>query len=169
MPNYLFGRIKGRLPPRNALFGYFLALMMADFCPVPNPDVHGDFLRKVVDLLFKNVVFTTRQDKVLLWKTPEELQQEFDFTLPQVGDGQDKLLQIMKNTVKFSVKTGHPYFINQLFSGWVSLHWCFLFLLQKCLSWEFLPTIPETKSLWKSGISLNNIRFRIDFSCLIPV
>ncbi|KAH1001029.1 hypothetical protein HUJ04_013291 [Dendroctonus ponderosae] len=91
--------------------------MMADFCPVPNPDVHRDFLQKVVDLLFKNVVFTTRRDKVLLWKTPEELQGEFDFTLPQAGDSQDKLLQIMKNTVKFSVKTGHPYFINQLFSG----------------------------------------------------
>lgn len=90
---------------------------MSDFSPVPNPDMHGEFLQKVVDLLFKNVVFTTRQDKVLLWKTPDELKEEFDFSLPQAGETQQKLLQIMKNTVKFSVKTGHPYFVNQLFSG----------------------------------------------------
>ncbi|XP_050297083.1 cysteine sulfinic acid decarboxylase-like [Anthonomus grandis grandis] len=92
-------------------------MMADDFCPVPNPDVHGEFLQKVVDLLFKNVVFTSRRDKVLLWKSPEELMEEFDFSLPQRGEGQEKLLQIMKNTVKFSVKTGHPYFVNQLFSG----------------------------------------------------
>ncbi|XP_066152280.1 cysteine sulfinic acid decarboxylase-like [Euwallacea fornicatus] len=90
---------------------------MGDFCPVPNRDVHGDFLRQAIELLFKNVVFTTRQDKVLLWRNPEQLREEFDFSLPQTGECQDKLLQIMKNTIKFSVKTGHPYFINQLFSG----------------------------------------------------
>ncbi|KAL1501084.1 hypothetical protein ABEB36_006477 [Hypothenemus hampei] len=61
--------------------------------------------------------FTGRQDKVVLWKEPQELEEIFDFSLPQTGTGHQQLLKIMKDTVKFSVKTGHPYFINQLFSG----------------------------------------------------
>lgn len=98
------------------LFDFGL-IAMDDFSPIPNPQIHGEFLEKVVQLLFKNVVFTTRQDKVILWKTPDELGQEFDFSLPQIGESHEKLLQIMKNVMKFSVKTGHPYFVNQLFSG----------------------------------------------------
>nr|CAI5833273.1 unnamed protein product [Callosobruchus analis] len=90
---------------------------MNDFCPVPEVDKHGEFLQKVVELLFKNVVFTTRQDKVVLWQSPEQLEAQFDFGLKQNGDGQEKLLSLLRSTIKFSVKTGHPYFINQLFSG----------------------------------------------------
>ncbi|KAJ8935784.1 hypothetical protein NQ314_012634 [Rhamnusium bicolor] len=90
---------------------------MSDFCPVPEVEKHGEFLEKVVELLFKNVVFTSRQDKVLLWQTPDQLEEQFDFTLRQHGEPQEKLISLLKNTIKFSVKTGHPYFINQLFSG----------------------------------------------------
>ncbi|KAJ8926035.1 hypothetical protein NQ315_009890 [Exocentrus adspersus] len=90
---------------------------MSDFRPVPEVEKHGEFLREVVELLFKNVVFTTRRDKVLLWQTPEELEKQFDFGLKQHGDDQEKLINLLRNTIKFSVKTGHPYFINQLFSG----------------------------------------------------
>ncbi|KAJ8963373.1 hypothetical protein NQ318_018849 [Aromia moschata] len=90
---------------------------MTDFCPIPEVGKHGAFLEKVVELLFKNVVFTTRQDKVLLWQTPEELEEQFDFSLSQNGESQEKLISLLKNTIKFSVKTGHPYFVNQLFSG----------------------------------------------------
>lgn len=90
---------------------------MGDFQPVPDVEKHGNFLKQVVDLLFKHVVFTTKQDKVLLWQNPEELQQMFDFSLNQFGETQTQLINLLKNTIKFSVKTGHPYFINQLFSG----------------------------------------------------
>lgn len=90
---------------------------MTDFCPIPEVEKHGEFLKDVVELLFKNIVFTTRQDKVLLWQTPEQLEEQFDFSLNQYGESQDKLISLLRNTIKFSVKTGHPYFINQLFSG----------------------------------------------------
>lgn len=90
---------------------------MDDFQPVPDIEKHGTFLEKVVELLFKHVVFTTKQDKVLLWQNPEDLQQLFDFSLNQHGDSQADLINLLRNTIKFSVKTGHPYFINQLFSG----------------------------------------------------
>lgn len=90
---------------------------MGDFQPVPDVEKHGEFLRKVVELLFKHIVFTTKQDKVLLWQNPEELQELFDFRLNQHGEKQEHLITLLRNTIKFSVKTGHPYFINQLFSG----------------------------------------------------
>ncbi|CAG9863233.1 unnamed protein product [Phyllotreta striolata] len=90
---------------------------MDNFSPMPRPEVHEAFLKEVVELMFKNVVFTTRRDKVLLWQTPEQLEEHFDFQLKQTGETHDKLIGILKNTIKFSVKTGHPYFINQLFSG----------------------------------------------------
>ncbi|KAF2881098.1 hypothetical protein ILUMI_25080 [Ignelater luminosus] len=41
----------------------------------------------------------------------------FDFPVEQNGVTQEKLLTLIKNTIKFSVKTGHRYFVNQLFSG----------------------------------------------------
>lgn len=94
---------------------------MSYFRPVPDSDVHGQFLQDVVDILFKNVVFASNRDKVVLWKRPQELQELFDFTIGQSGVGHEKLLTLIKSTIKFSVKTGHPYFINQLFSGWVQL------------------------------------------------
>lgn len=90
---------------------------MEDFHPMPNFDKHGEFLEKVVEILFKHVVFATNQDKVVLWEPPEKLQQMFDFSLGQTGVTHEKLLILLKNTIKFSVKTGHPYFLNQLFSG----------------------------------------------------
>ncbi|CAH1992015.1 unnamed protein product [Acanthoscelides obtectus] len=90
---------------------------MNDFRPIPEVEKHGEFLQKVVDLLFKNIVFTTRQDKVVLWQSPEQLEEQFDFSLKQNGDEHEKLICLLRNTIKFSVKTGHPYFINQLFSG----------------------------------------------------
>ncbi|XP_056645425.1 cysteine sulfinic acid decarboxylase-like [Diorhabda sublineata] len=91
--------------------------MDEDFCPIPQLEKHGEFLEKVVELMFKNVIFTTRQDKVLLWQNPDQLQQQFDLSLKQNGETHEELINLLKNTIKFSVKTGHPYFINQLFSG----------------------------------------------------
>ncbi|KAF5280914.1 hypothetical protein FQR65_LT03063 [Abscondita terminalis] len=90
---------------------------MDDYSPNPNWDKHGSFIQDVVEILFKNVIFAKNCDKVVLWKHPEELLEVFDFSLQQTGVTQDKLLTLIKNTIKFSVKTGHPYFINQLFSG----------------------------------------------------
>ncbi|KAF5282582.1 hypothetical protein FQA39_LY04989 [Lamprigera yunnana] len=90
---------------------------MADYTPNPKWDKHGSFMQDVVEMLFKNVVFAKNCDKVVLWKHPEELLEAFDFSLQQTGVSHDKLLTLIKNTIKFSVKTGHPYFINQLFSG----------------------------------------------------
>ncbi|XP_017014718.1 cysteine sulfinic acid decarboxylase [Drosophila takahashii] len=77
------------------------------------------FIRACVDEIIKLAVFqgTNRSSKVVEWHEPAELRQLFDFQLREKGESQDKLRELLRETIRFSVKTGHPYFINQLYSG----------------------------------------------------
>ncbi|XP_030376770.1 cysteine sulfinic acid decarboxylase [Scaptodrosophila lebanonensis] len=77
------------------------------------------FIRVCVDEIIKLAVFegTNRSSKVVEWHEPAELRQLFDFQLREHGESHEKLRQLLQQTIRFSVKTGHPYFINQLYSG----------------------------------------------------
>jgi len=77
------------------------------------------FIRACVDEIIQLAVFqgTNRSSKVVEWHEPAELRQLFDFELRDKGESQDKLRHLLRETIRFSVKTGHPYFINQLYSG----------------------------------------------------
>uniref|UniRef100_A0A8D2J1L6 Cysteine sulfinic acid decarboxylase n=1 Tax=Varanus komodoensis TaxID=61221 RepID=A0A8D2J1L6_VARKO len=55
--------------------------------------------------------------QVCEWKEPEELQQILDLDLKDCGEPQEKLLKRCRNVIRYSVKTCHPRFFNQLFSG----------------------------------------------------
>lgn len=81
--------------------------------------VHEPFLRRCIDEILDVAVFdaTERSSKVLEWRSPEELQRILDLEVKAKGDPDDKLIQLMRDTIRYSVKTGHPYFVNQLFSG----------------------------------------------------
>lgn len=80
---------------------------------------HEPFLRQCIDEILDVAVFesTERSSKVLEWHSPEELQRILDLAVKAEGDSDEKLLQLMRDTIRYSVKTGHPYFVNQLFSG----------------------------------------------------
>lgn len=80
---------------------------------------HELFLRKCIDEILNQAVFnaTDRSNKVLEWRNPEHLEQILDLKLKPNGDSDEKLMELLKDTIKYSVKTGHPYFVNQLFSG----------------------------------------------------
>lgn len=80
---------------------------------------HEPFLRRCIDEILEVAVFdaTERSSKVLEWRNPEELQRILDLQVKATGDSDDKLMQLMRDTIRYSVKTGHPYFVNQLFSG----------------------------------------------------
>lgn len=41
----------------------------------------------------------------------------FDFNLTNSASTHDHLIELLEDTIKYSVKTGHPYFVNQLFSS----------------------------------------------------
>lgn len=79
---------------------------------------HEKFLRTLFDNVLNNAVFegTKRENKVLEWTDPEELAKKFDMSLKDEADSDEELLKLANDTIKYSVKTGHPYFVNQLFS-----------------------------------------------------
>lgn len=87
------------------------------FLSLPNRS-QEKFLRTLFDNVLNNAIFdgTKRENKVLEWTDPEELQKKFDMTLKDEPDSDDELLKLANDTIKYSVKTGHPYFVNQLFS-----------------------------------------------------
>lgn len=76
------------------------------------------FLRTLFDTVLNNAIFdgTKRDNKVLEWTNPEEMLQKFDMSLKDEPDSDEELLKLANETIKYSVKTGHPYFVNQLFS-----------------------------------------------------
>lgn len=84
----------------------------------PSAEFEG-FIRACVDEIIQLAVLqgTNRSSKVVEWHEPAELRKLFDFELRDQPDSPDKLRQLLRETIRFSVKTGHPYFINQLYSG----------------------------------------------------
>uniref|UniRef100_A0A8C6XVF5 Cysteine sulfinic acid decarboxylase n=1 Tax=Naja naja TaxID=35670 RepID=A0A8C6XVF5_NAJNA len=56
-------------------------------------------------------------EKVCIWKEPEELQRILDLNLKDSGEPHERLLERCRDVIRYSVKTCHPRFCNQLFSG----------------------------------------------------
>ena len=88
------------------------------FESLPNRAAHEKFLRDSLEIILNGAVFsaTQRENKVLEWRQPAELMKILDLPLKDSADSDEKLLSLMKDVIKYSVKTGHPYFVNQLFS-----------------------------------------------------
>lgn len=91
----------------------------SNFITHPNKEAHETFIKTCMDIILKNAVFegTNRKNKVVDWVDPDELERSFDFQLKDTAESQESLLNLIKETIKYSVKTGHPYFINQLYSS----------------------------------------------------
>lgn len=89
------------------------------FASLPNRARHEKFLRNFVDEVMQSAVFsaTERKEKVVEWTNPEELLEKLDLNLKCEPDTDEKLMELARDTIKYSVKTGHPYFVNQLFSA----------------------------------------------------
>lgn len=91
----------------------------ATFESIAKKDHHEKFLKDALEILLKDAVFgaSSRDAKVLEWTNPEDMQRMFDFGLKKTGATHEELLKLMKSTIQHSVKTAHPYFVNQLFSS----------------------------------------------------
>lgn len=91
---------------------------MCDWRSVPRQTNHQQFLHDFSKILIDWVFeCNSRENPVLRWREPNLLKDIFKFDLNYHPNSQNNLLDIAKNILKFSVKTGHPYFMNQLFSG----------------------------------------------------
>uniref|UniRef100_A0A663FIL0 Uncharacterized protein n=1 Tax=Aquila chrysaetos chrysaetos TaxID=223781 RepID=A0A663FIL0_AQUCH len=51
------------------------------------------------------------------WKEPQELRELLDLELRSSGELPERLLERCRDVIRYSVKTCHPRFFNQLFSG----------------------------------------------------
>lgn len=86
---------------------------------LPSEELHSNFIAKSVGIILKRAVFdgTNRENKVLEWQDPDHLKNSFDFKINAKSETENKLIDLISKIIKYSVKTGHPYFVNQLFSG----------------------------------------------------
>ncbi|OWR53023.1 glutamate decarboxylase like protein, partial [Danaus plexippus plexippus] len=77
-----------------------------------------EFLARVVDVLLDFIQkVNDRDEKILEFKMPEEMQKVLDLHLPDEPLPLKQLLEDCKVTLKHQVKTGHPHFFNQLSCG----------------------------------------------------
>ncbi|XP_063808162.1 cysteine sulfinic acid decarboxylase isoform X3 [Pseudophryne corroboree] len=86
---------------------------------VQNDDTGDEFLKKALKIVMEEGVqnATDRNHKVCEWMEPEQLQRVLDLNIRSHGESQDVLLGYCRDIIRLSVKTGHPRFFNQLFSG----------------------------------------------------
>ena len=54
---------------------------------------------------------------VVEYRDPGELQDLIDFELPEEGVSEAALMDLVESYLKYSVRTGHPQFLNQLYQG----------------------------------------------------
>ncbi|CAL4074894.1 unnamed protein product, partial [Meganyctiphanes norvegica] len=85
----------------------------------PDPAQHKHFLNQLHELILDQAVFTgtSRSSKVCDWMEPEKMSSALSLSLGKEGVTQSQLLQLFGDIIKYSVKTGHPYFVNQLYSS----------------------------------------------------
>uniref|UniRef100_A0A8C8JNR1 Cysteine sulfinic acid decarboxylase n=1 Tax=Oncorhynchus tshawytscha TaxID=74940 RepID=A0A8C8JNR1_ONCTS len=77
------------------------------------------FLTEAFKVILEEVLCkgTDVNEKVCEWREPEELATLLDLELREYGEQQHQLLQRVRDVAKYSVKTNHPRFFNQLFAG----------------------------------------------------
>ncbi|XP_076234626.1 cysteine sulfinic acid decarboxylase [Calliopsis andreniformis] len=91
---------------------------MSDWRSIPCVEKHKEFLEKLVATLISSTFESVdRENPVSRWREPGHLQDIIGFDLEEEPRNQELLLEIASKVFKYSVKTGHPYFMNQLFSG----------------------------------------------------
>ncbi|KAB7496498.1 Cysteine sulfinic acid decarboxylase [Armadillidium nasatum] len=85
-----------------------------------NVFAEGELLKKILDLTLQEKL-TTKDDeerKVVNFKHPHELQKILPLSINYSGcQSIEEIENILQQVVRYSVKTSHPHFYNQLFGG----------------------------------------------------
>ncbi|CAH2282947.1 acidic amino acid decarboxylase GADL1 isoform X1 [Pelobates cultripes] len=87
--------------------------------PIIDSHAGEKFVDEVYRMLMNEVIqkATDVSEKVCEWQEPEQLKKILDLNLKENGESHQKLLQLCRNAIKYSVKTSHPRFFNQLYAG----------------------------------------------------
>ncbi|CAN9514030.1 unnamed protein product [Ophioblennius macclurei] len=97
--------------------------VVVDDVPLSGPTLNisdsEDFLQQSMAIILEEAVkkATDVKEKVCEWRPPEELKELLDLELKDEGESEPKILQRCRDAIKYSVKTTHPRFFNQLFGG----------------------------------------------------
>ncbi|MEE6466124.1 hypothetical protein FKM82_006847 [Ascaphus truei] len=87
--------------------------------PIIDSIAGEQFVEEVYRIIMDEVVHKASDvnEKVCEWQEPEQLKKLLDLNLKDIGEPHQKLLQLCQNAIKYSVKTSHPRFFNQLYAG----------------------------------------------------
>ncbi|KAM4705274.1 acidic amino acid decarboxylase GADL1 [Rhinophrynus dorsalis] len=87
--------------------------------PIIDSNSGEKFVEEIYRMVMNEVVqkSTDVTEKVCEWQEPEQLKKLLDLNLKDNGEPHQKLLQLCQNAIKYSVKTSHPRFFNQLYAG----------------------------------------------------
>ena len=77
---------------------------------------HSSFLKSSFDQIL-SYRSSLSQRKVIDFRSPEELSQIIDFSIPKISNSNEKILDLTQKVLDFSVNPSHPHFFNTLFSG----------------------------------------------------
>ncbi|KAJ8369996.1 hypothetical protein SKAU_G00100240 [Synaphobranchus kaupii] len=78
------------------------------------------FLKEAFQIILEEALCQgtdNKEKQVCEWRDPEELRTMLDLELRDGGESHDQLLRRVRDVAKYSVKTNHPLFFNQLFAG----------------------------------------------------
>jgi len=81
--------------------------------PATDEYIHG-MVDKVIKFLEDS---NSRKEKIVDFVKPEELQKKIDFSLPDEKESLEEINKYVDQILKYSVKTAHPRYFNQLWAG----------------------------------------------------
>ncbi|XP_058423386.1 acidic amino acid decarboxylase GADL1 [Diceros bicornis minor] len=87
--------------------------------PTTDAKAGEKFVEEACRLIMEEVVLkaTDINEKVCEWRSPEQLKQLLDLEMRDTGEPHHRLLELCQDVIRYSVKTNHPRFFNQLYAG----------------------------------------------------
>ncbi|XP_076594367.1 acidic amino acid decarboxylase GADL1-like isoform X2 [Chaetodon auriga] len=78
-----------------------------------------DFIHQSMGIIMEDAVkkATDIREKVCEWHSPVQLKELLDLELRDGGESDSEILQRCRDAIRYSVKTTHPRFFNQLYAG----------------------------------------------------
>uniref|UniRef100_H2ZUT1 Glutamate decarboxylase like 1 n=1 Tax=Latimeria chalumnae TaxID=7897 RepID=H2ZUT1_LATCH len=87
--------------------------------PIIDAKAGQQFIQEAFPIIMEEAIRkgTDVNEKVCEWQPPAQLKKILDLELRDVGENHQRLLQRCQDVIRYSVKTSHPRFYNQLYAG----------------------------------------------------
>uniref|UniRef100_A0A7M4EA87 Glutamate decarboxylase like 1 n=1 Tax=Crocodylus porosus TaxID=8502 RepID=A0A7M4EA87_CROPO len=87
--------------------------------PIADARAGEKFVEDACKIIMEEVIQKAADvtEKVCEWQPPEKLKKLLDLEMRDTGEPHQQLLQLCQDVIRYSVKTNHPRFFNQLYAG----------------------------------------------------